>query len=407
MIQVWTHGENASFGQCGALDRHSGSQTSFAYTPGLTPTDAVSVTMPTRVKSWDWAGGLAPIFEMNLPEGTLRDRLQRRFAKATGHFDDLDLLSIVGRAQIGRIRYSGIAEALDESVPFQSVDEILGAKRADGLYDYLLEQFAPHSGIAGVQPKVLVRDSQKLSFARSGKSPSIMGATHIVKMWDQADYPQLAANEFFCLTAAKRLGFEVPQFTLSDTGEALVVERFDIGDEGWLGFEDFCVLNGFNARRKYDGSIETSLFKRLAAFSALEKSVSDAKTLFKLIVLNCALGNGDAHLKNFGLLYDRIDAQMRLAPVYDLVTTTAYLPNDQMALTLDGIARWPTRKRLIHLGRTRAYLSTEAIVAFFDAVSQTLMDLRGDVCAWFASSPNPEIGEAIIKQWETWSLERD
>jgi serine/threonine-protein kinase HipA len=98
---------------------------------------------------------------------------------------------------------------------------------------------------------------------------------------------------------------------------------------------------------------------------------------------------------------------MRLAPVYDLVTTTAYLPNDQMALTLDGIARWPTRKRLIHLGRTRAYLSTEAIVAFFDAVSQTLMDLRGDVCAWFASSPNPEIGEAIIKQWETWSLERD
>jgi serine/threonine-protein kinase HipA len=234
MIQVWTHGENASFGQCGALDRHSGSQTSFAYTPGLTPTDAVSVTMPTRVKSWDWAGGLAPIFEMNLPEGTLRDRLQRRFAKATGHFDDLDLLSIVGRAQIGRIRYSGIAEALDESVPFQSVDEILGAKRADGLYDYLLEQFAPHSGIAGVQPKVLVRDSQKLSFARSGKSPSIMGATHIVKMWDQADYPQLAANEFFCLTAAKRLGFEVPQFTLSDTGEALVVERFDMAMKAGL-----------------------------------------------------------------------------------------------------------------------------------------------------------------------------
>ncbi len=63
--------------------------------------------MPVRVQSWDSKFALLPIFEMNLPEGALRERLTRRFAKATGTFDDFDLLAIVGRTQIGRIRYSG------------------------------------------------------------------------------------------------------------------------------------------------------------------------------------------------------------------------------------------------------------------------------------------------------------
>jgi serine/threonine-protein kinase HipA len=403
MIQVWTSEGESRFRISGALDRLPQSQTTFAYDANLPANGAVSLTMPVRLKSWEWIGGVAPIFEMNLPEGALRDRLQRNFSKATGRIDDLDLLAIVGRTQIGRMRYSGIGEALDEAVPFQSVDEILRAKRADGLYDYLLEQFAAYSGVAGVQPKVLIRDAQKLSSAKSRQSSSILGATHIVKLWDQSEFPQLAANEFFCLTAASKLGLAVPPFSLSDNGDALVIERFDISADGWLGFEDFCVLNAKNARRKYDGSIETHLFKRLSEFGERETAVADAQLLFRLIVLNCALGNGDAHLKNFGLIYEQIDAPARLAPVFDLVTTTAYLSGDKMALTLDGSTNWPTRQRLHHLGRMRAGLTASQISSIFDATATTLMDLRAEVTAWFHASPNPEIGTAMINRWETWS----
>jgi serine/threonine-protein kinase HipA len=403
MIQVWTSEGGANFRCSGALDRLPQSQTTFAYGPSLPSNCAVSLTMPVRLKSWEWIGGIAPIFEMNLPEGALRDRLQRSFSKATGRFDDLDLLAIVGRTQIGRMRYSGMGEALDEAVPFQSVDEILRAKRADGLYDYLLEQFAVYSGIAGVQPKVLIRDAQNLSRRKTRQSSSILGATHIVKMWDQNEFPQLAANEFFCLTAASRLGLPVPPFSLADNGDALVVERFDVGADGWLGFEDFCVLNAKNARRKYDGSIETHLFKRLSEFGEREAAVTDAQLLFRLIVLNCALGNGDAHLKNFGLIYEHTDAPTRLAPVFDLVSTTAYLPGDKMALTLDGSTNWPTRQRLSHLGRMRAGLSSAQISSIFEATATTLMDLRAEVTGWFQASPNPEIGAAMINRWETWS----
>src|ERR1700742_1433569 len=120
MIKVWTDAAEA-----GLLDRERERGSTFAYLPGASAARAVSVTMPLRLPSWTAPFGLLPIFEMNLPEGFLRERLRLAFAKATGTFDDFDLLSVVGRSQLGRIRYTGEKEQLHEDVPFQSVDEIL------------------------------------------------------------------------------------------------------------------------------------------------------------------------------------------------------------------------------------------------------------------------------------------
>ena len=39
------------------------------------------------------------------------------FAKATGTFDDFDLIGIVGRSQVGRIRYTGAQEDLRQLQP--------------------------------------------------------------------------------------------------------------------------------------------------------------------------------------------------------------------------------------------------------------------------------------------------
>src|ERR1022692_3007344 len=109
MIKVWTDGVEA-----GLLDRSGERGSTFLYLPHALPARAISVTMPVRLASWDIRFGIAPIFEMNLPEGALRERLRLAFAKATGTFDDLDLLSIVGRSQVGRIRYTGDKEKLNE-----------------------------------------------------------------------------------------------------------------------------------------------------------------------------------------------------------------------------------------------------------------------------------------------------
>jgi serine/threonine-protein kinase HipA len=170
--------------------------------------------MPVRLASWEIPFGLHPIFAMNLPEGVLRERLRLAFAKATGTFDEFDLLSIVGRSQVGRIRSTGEKEELNEEVPFQSVDEILARRRDGDLFRYLLDKFASFSGISAVQPKVLVRDesaSAALQDPKFRRSRSFRGATHIVKFWDPNEYPQLAANEHFCLTVARKCGLNVPR----------------------------------------------------------------------------------------------------------------------------------------------------------------------------------------------------
>lgn len=396
MIRVWSDGQVA-----GALDRVEPIGSAFAYDPRAPSNRAVSMTMPVRLESWNERVGLAPIFDMNLPEGALRERLVRRFAKATGSFDDVDLLAVVGRAQIGRVRYTGFDELLNESVPFQSVDEILRARRDGGLFEHLVEQFAASSGISGVQPKVMIRGtSDKLSDPRGRQSPSVMSATHIVKLWDANEFPELAANEFLCLEVAGRVGLTVPKYALSDDGGALVVERFDRDGEDYLGFEDFCVLNGLQSREKYKGSYETALFKRASQFLGDAWFATEARALFTLVVLNCALRNGDAHLKNFGVLYRAVDGEARLAPVYDIVTTTVYLEHDRMALVLDGSSEWPTRERLIKLGTTRAGLAKRDAESIVERVADAIADTRpriGDLLGQRA----PAFAAQLASTWDT------
>src|SRR3984885_4099720 len=398
MIKVWTDGAEA-----GLLDRAARGST-FLYLPDAAPARAVSVTMPVRLASWEVPFGLAPIFEMNLPEGVLRERLRLAFAKATGTFDDFDLLAIIGRSQVGRIRYTGRDEALREDVPFQSVEEILARARDGDLLRHLIDRFASFSGISGVQPKVLVRDEK--AFAEHQKdarlSQSYRGATHIVKFWEPNEYPELAANEYFCLKVAERCGLEVPYFQLAQDGAALVIDRFDLRPDGtYRGFEDFCVLNAKRTDQKYSGSYETSILKRFEQNANSSNVHEGLGKLFALIALNCALRNGDAHLKNFGIVYDDVQGEARLAPVYDLVTACVYLPKDSMALTLNGSTKWPVAKELQRLGETRTGGTPSRVRQTLEEIRDAISNPSAEVRSYIKEHPDfSEIGGRMLLEWE-------
>jgi serine/threonine-protein kinase HipA len=83
---------------------------------------------------------------------------------------------------------------------------------------------------------------------------------------------------------------------------------------GYRGFEDFCLLNGRRTDQKYRGSYETSVMKRFGQFANSTHVNEDMEKLFTLIVPNCAIRNGDAHLKNFGIVYEDVQGEARLAP---------------------------------------------------------------------------------------------
>lgn len=343
----------------------------FTYAHECPPQNAVSITMPVRADQYDSMAGLLPIFEMNLPEGPLKDRLRLQFAKAIPGFDDLELLSIVGSSQIGRLRYSQ-HERPAENVPGQDLAEILTYKGSADLFAHLLERFASYSGISGVQPKVLVREEQA-----PGKLIH-RGATHIVKAFDAGEYPELAANELICTLGAAAAGIRTSRVRLSENRQFLVVDRFDMTSEGvYLGIEDFCVLDGRRAHGRYDGSYE-GIAKRISSFVS-PGALAQAREQYALMVAYaCTVENGDAHLKNFSVLYDNPAGEIRLSPAYDIVSTTPYLPSDTLALTLGDSKRFPERPALMKLirhvtgrsERTAAHLLEQVAVGVNEAIAR-------------------------------------
>jgi serine/threonine-protein kinase HipA len=194
----------------------------------------------------------------------------------------------------------------------------------------------------------------------------------------------------------------IPYFALAEDADALVIDRFDLRSDGtYRGFEDFCVLNAKRTDQKYSGSYETSILKRFQQFANSPHVYADIEKLFTLIALNCALRNGDAHLKNFGIVYDDVLGQARLAPVYDLVTTAVYLPKDSMALTLNGSTRWPAAKELQRLGETRAGGTPSQVKNIRGLIAEAIHSTSAEMRSYMKEHPDfAEIGDRILQEWK-------
>ncbi|MFT3790828.1 MAG: type II toxin-antitoxin system HipA family toxin [Rudaea sp.] len=322
-------------GVSGALAAEPGERYFFSYDGEAQPAVEVSLTMPVRAEPYS-SPHLLPIFQMNLPEGYVLEQIRNRFAKAS-RLDSMTLLAMTGGDQpIGRLRFSaaaGLAAAVGAptvGAGGERLDDILAWDGAEDLFALLADRYLLRSAISGVQPKLLVPERT----AESGKA-SVVTADLIVKSGGN-DYPGLAVNEFVCMTVAREAGLPTPDFYLSSNRELFVVRRFDRVAGAALGFEDFAVLMGKGASQKYEGSYE-QLVRASDLFVSAENRADAKRQLFDQIALSCLLGNGDAHLKNFGVLYsDPSHDDVRLAPIYDLVNTTAYIPEDALALTLGG-----------------------------------------------------------------------
>lgn len=186
--------------------------------------------------------------------------------------------------------------------------------------------------ISGVQPKlsVTVADGRLVPVSRNGR--------FILKPQTQG-FPELPQNEFLCMAMAQRFGLRTPPFLLielADKSLAYLVRRFDRVKKGArtvkLACEDMQqVLGGPD---KYAGSHEqiAHAIGEHCTFAPLE-----LQRLFELTIFNFAIGNGDAHRKNFSLLTAETGT-VSLSPAYDLVSSRTVLANetDELALTVGG-----------------------------------------------------------------------
>jgi serine/threonine-protein kinase HipA len=294
---------------------------------------AISLTMPVRKAQYGYAT-LHPIFQMNLPEGFLLEELQNRLAKIV-NLEPMMLLALSGgQSPIGRVAVQSdfVNPLARQQGKGERLSEILAWDGTENLFTELVDKYIYRTGISGVQPKVLVPQVMEAAPSKA----TVLTQDLIVKS-GREEFPGLAANEFLCMSIAKESGLEVPEFHLSKNKELFVMQRFDRTAEGSpIGFEDMAVLAGFSSREKYKTSY-THVAKLVEAFSSGPMVTPSLQALFDMVALSCVVGNGDAHLKNFGLLYtDPSTSDCRLAPAFDVVNTTAYIPEDVLALDLCG-----------------------------------------------------------------------
>ena len=302
------------------------------YERNVAPEDFVSLLMPVRPQSWEWPS-LHPFFQVNLPEGFLLSVLKEQLGPHLGA-RPLDLLAVVGQNMIGRVQV-GAGESLTAAGMRLNLEPLLHGEASAEVFLELLRQYAV-SGVSGVMPKFLTPETQALF--RKG---TLAGDRHIVKSSSGA-LPFMALNEHLCLEVARRTQFAAPNTSVSDDGQVLVVERFDIDPQSGqrLGFEDCCSMLGLSSDDKYQSTWER--VARLAKeFVPAQQRRKSLEQLAVTLLLTYALGNADCHTKNLALVYSDLD-DVRVAPIYDLLTTRAYekYADNPPGMFLDGRKSW-------------------------------------------------------------------
>ncbi len=204
---------------------------------------------------------------------------------------------------------------------------------------------------SGLQPKVMVP-------ALHEPRTTIRQNKLIVKSFDE-EYPLLTVNEYVCMNAAAACGLKPPKTWLSKNLEHFIIERFDRYGFQRVAVEDFCVLMGKPGEKKYQSSYE-SVLKAVKLYTGDQRQVVEA---YKLIVFNCLIGNGDAHLKNFALQYTPGEPDIKLCPAYDITNTLLYPTIDnKMALKLNSSKVFPSKKELIALGEKFSITETTILI---------------------------------------------
>jgi len=359
--------------------------------PDLEQPSVALLMSPRDSLTWQ-DGDLFATMDQNLPEGDLFMKIRQMFPKQP--MTPMHLLALIGRNGIGRLGYQ-LADQPDVALPRPiSKAELLKTNYTPAVFNELVSAYlSTGAGIAGMQPKIMVPDR-----------PTIPIPSLIVKAASAA-YPGLAANEYLCLGAARGAGISVPEFALSDDGQMLILDRFDMvmlanGKVERLGFEDIAALAGLRVRdvlsdRKYHGS-----YQRIAdLLRQLQLHSDNLHRFFAQVAFSVMVRNGDAHLKNFGVLY-RNAAEVWLAPMFDVVTTSIYtytqyqggpeLEDHTLALKLFAgkhqTKAYPTQDELCDFGRRVCGVSKpmQVLEKIAQAMRETLAEARGDhrIPAW-------------------------
>ena len=282
---------------------------------------------------------LYPVLSNLLPEGSMRE-MNAQALKV--HVDDeFKLLSCLGGGLTGAV----IATPMD---PGEVPGATLTAHGNVVAVETQIEQKGYIAALAGIQTKFSgQKNDRRYNIARGDargewiiKTPSTI-------------HGNVPLNEYSAMSLASLAGVEIPEIelvevesiddlppiNLPDEQWAYSVKRFDRNGPERVHTEDFAQVLLRYPDMKYDSKIDYAKIGRLV-YRHSGDGLGDVQQMARRLLVNILLANGDAHLKNWSLVYpDR--ATPRLAPAYDILTTKVYSEGEsEFALKLGNEKEW-------------------------------------------------------------------
>lgn len=364
-----------------------------SYHPDASADQFISLLLPVRTESYGFPD-LHPIFRMNLPEGFLLSILQEQLGPHIGA-SPLNLLSVVGRNSIGRVKVAPQgADPMAPPVPFELKD-ILRGDNSEEAFVALVRRFAV-SGVSGVVPKFLTPN------VIGGHNKGTVAIEKFIIKGTTARLPGVALNEHFCMQVAARAFGDAARTDISEDGQALVVHRFDYAEDSVtrLGMEDLCSLLALRPEEKYGATWE-QVVNRIKAVTPPAQQNAALSSLANLLLLTYALRNADCHTKNIALLYSgRHD--IRLAPIYDMLTITVYddYCKNPPGMSVGGRSSWEPGKSLDIFLQTRCGLKPANIAQRVERICQAMVEVSAELSAAISQYPNFAIvGPRMLHAW--------
>ena len=286
---------------------------------------------------------LHPTLSNLLPEGSLRELIAQGLKV---HVDnEFHIFSCLGEDLPGVIVATPLGP---QDVPDNVMSLISGGHNQDTKVVKFekLERETKFS-LAGVQMKFSMEEKDgRYNLSKSGDLGDWIIKTPSTKHKD------VPVNEFSAMTLASLVGVDIseiklvdmsqldnlPQINLPDEAFAFAIKRFDRQESSRVHMEDFAQVLVKYPHEKYNSANYEQIGRVLYAFSG--DALADVQQFARRLLVNILVANGDAHLKNWSLLYeDKVTP--RLSPAYDIVTTSVYIDGERnFALNLGKTKDW-------------------------------------------------------------------
>jgi serine/threonine-protein kinase HipA len=323
-------------------------------------------------------------FSHLLPEGYLRSMVARAAQSSTRR--EFSLLARIGRDDLPGATRIAPALALGGSV---AVPPELEAEDATPEGDPLLK-----FSLAGVQLKFSVYES-----GRGLTVPARRQAGNVIlKLPDERPgYDGVPEAELGCLVLAGNSGIRAADAFLAELGsvtglekwarrmgvraKAPAVRRFDRGPgDSRVHMEEMAQVLNISPRQERANYLKANH----ETVGVIVSGLSGPDAVGEIIdrtVLNVMVGNGDAHLKNWALLYPD-GRRPVLSTAYDIVSTVIYVPGDDLGMKLAGARH-------------------------FEAVTSKSFDLMGERTGIGVESARAHARDAVVRIRENWGVLRD